>query len=93
MKKWLVTLCIALLVLFLLAGSAWLWLTRSESGARWALARAAGAVERLQYQELSGGLASGITLGGVDFAHAGTAVSAQRLELAAGIDLFAGPLV
>ncbi len=93
MKKWLVTLCIALLVLFLLAGSAWLWLTRSESGARWALARAAGAVERLQYEELSGGLASGITLEGVDFTHAGTAVSAQRLELAAGIDLFAGPLV
>ncbi len=93
MKKWLVVLCIALLVVVLLAASGWLWLTRTESGARWALARADGLVERLEYDSLSGGLASGITLEGLEFAHAGLRASAERLELAARIDLFAGPLV
>jgi translocation and assembly module TamB len=93
MKKWLVILCIALLAVFLLASSAWLWVTRTEGGARWAMARGAGAVERLEYESLTGGLASGITLEGVAFAHAGTRVSAERLQLAARIDLFAGPLV
>lgn len=93
MKKWLKLVVIAVVVLLLLAGSAWLWLTRSESGARWALARAAGTVEQLEYETLSGGLASGVTLTGLRFAHAGTRVDADRLELAASIDLFAGPRV
>lgn len=93
MKKWLVILSIALLAVFVLAASGWLWLTRTESGARWAIARAEGLVEQLQYETLAGGLASGITLTGLDFSHAGVRASAGRLELAARIDLFAGPLV
>ncbi|RFF27126.1 MULTISPECIES: translocation/assembly module TamB domain-containing protein [unclassified Wenzhouxiangella] len=93
MKKWLVIVVIALLVVSLLLGSAWLWLTHSESGARWALARAAGSVERLEYESLSGGLASGITLEAVRFEHAGTRLNAEAIELAARIDLFAGPRV
>lgn len=93
MKKWSTIIGIAVLVLLLLVASAWLWLTRSESGARWALARAAGAVERLEYDALSGGLASGIEFDGLRFAHAGMRLDADRLELAASIDLFAGPLV
>lgn len=93
MKKWLLIAGIAVVVVLLLAASAWLWLTRSESGARWALARGAGAVEQLEYESLSGGLASGITLEGLRFAHAGTRVSAESIELAVGIELFAGPRV
>jgi translocation and assembly module TamB len=93
MKKWLIIAGIAVLVILLLAGSAWLWLTRSESGARWALARAATTVEQLEYDALSGGLASGITLEGLRFAQAGTRVNAESIELAARIELFAGPRV
>ncbi|WP_376695831.1 translocation/assembly module TamB domain-containing protein [Wenzhouxiangella sp. EGI_FJ10305] len=93
MKKWLVIVVVALLVIALLLGSAWLWLTRSESGARWALARAAGMVEQLEYDSLSGGLASGITLDGVRFEHAGTRLNAEQLELAARIELFVDPHV
>jgi len=91
MKKWLIIVGVILLALLVLAGSAWLWLTRSESGARWAVARAASAVERLEYADLSGGLASGLMLEGLDFEHAGSRVSADRLEIAARIELFAGP--
>jgi len=93
MKKWLIIAGIAVVVLGLLLSSAWLWVTRSEGGARWLLARAAGAVERLEYDSLSGGLAAGITLDGVRMEQAGTRVSAETLELAARVDLFAGPRV
>lgn len=93
MKKWLLILVAMLALLALLAGSGWLWLTRSENGARWALERAAGAVERLDYDRLQGGLASGIVLERIDFRHAGSRISVERLELAARIRLLGGPRV
>lgn len=93
MKKWLIITGIAVLALGLLLGSAWLWLTRSEGGARWALSQAAGAVERLEYDSLSGGLLSGLTLGGIRFEHAGARVDAEELVLEVRIELFSGPRV
>lgn len=93
MKKWLIILLACVLVIVVLAASGWLWLTRSESGARWALARGAGAVEQLEYETLSGGLASGVTIEGLRFAQAGSRVTAERIELAARIELFGGPRV
>src|SRR5699024_8974947 len=92
-KKWLSIIGIAILTLLLLATAAWLWLTHTESGARWAVARASGFVERLDFDAFAGGLASGLTLQGVDFAHAGMRVSADQLELAARVELLSGPRV
>ena len=93
MKKWLIIAGIAVLVLALLLGSVWLWLTRSEGGARWTLTQAAGAVERLEYESLEGGLLSGLTLEGIRFEHAGTRVNAEELALDLRLDLFSGPRV
>ncbi|WP_376693582.1 translocation/assembly module TamB domain-containing protein [Wenzhouxiangella sp. EGI_FJ10409] len=93
MKKWLIIVGIAVLALGLLLASAWLWLTRSEGGARWTLNQATGAVERLDYDSLSGGLLSGLRLDGIRFEHAGARVDAEELALELRIDLFSGPRV
>lgn len=93
MKKWLIIAGIGLAILLILTASLWLWLTRSEAGARFAIGQAAGLVEQLDYDSLSGGLASGLVIDDLRFAHAGSRVSASRLELKARIELFAGPRV
>src|SRR5690554_7354558 len=93
MKKWLIIAGIGLAILLILTASAWLWLTRSESGARFAISQGAGAVEQLDYDSLSGGLASGLVIDGLRLAHAGTRVTASRLQLKPRIELFAGPRV
>ena len=93
MKKWLIITGSIILATLVLVSVAWLWLTRSESGARFALARVAGAVEQLEYDRLSGGFASGLSLDGVEFAQAGSRVTAAHLELAVRVELLAGPQV
>src|SRR5690625_8041574 len=77
----------------MIVASAWLWLTHSASGMKFALARTAGVIDRLEYDSLSGGVAKGITLTSVRFAQSGTRVEADRLELAARGELLSGPRV
>lgn len=93
MKKWLIFTAAAVVLILMIVASAWLWLTHSASGMKFALARTAGVVDRLEYDSLSGGLAKGITLTSVRFAQSGTRVEADRLELAARVELLSGPRV
>jgi translocation and assembly module TamB len=93
MKKWLIIIGAILLALVLIVIAAWLWLTQTEGGARWAMARAAGSVERLEFAELSGSIASGVVLDNARFAQAGLRVEGARLELAARVELFNGPRI
>src|SRR5690625_6969627 len=91
MKKWLIFTAAAVVLILMIVASAWLWLTHSSSGMKFALARTAGVIDRLEYDSLSGGLAKGITLTSVRFAQSGTRVEADRLELAARVELLSGP--
>src|SRR5690625_7960091 len=75
----------------MIVASAWLWLTHSASGMKFALARTAGVVDRLEYDSLSGGLAKGITLTSVRFAQSGTRDEADRLELPPRVELLSAP--
>lgn len=93
MKKWLIIIGAIILALVLIVIAAWLWLTQTEGGARWAMARAAGSVERLEFAELSGSIASGVVLDNPRFAQAGVRVEGARLELAARVELLNGPRI
>ncbi len=84
------------IVLVLLAGAvagAWWWLTSTQSGANWALDRAAGVVPSLQWQSLSGGLRRGLTLESVALDEADTEIRIGRLELSAHVRLLPSPAV
>ncbi|QOC22249.1 translocation/assembly module TamB domain-containing protein [Wenzhouxiangella sp. AB-CW3] len=93
MKKLLII--VAILLALLAAGlvSAWWWLTDTRSGAQWALNRAAPHLDVLSWEQLEGGLASGLVFDGVVLEQAGTRVTADRLELAARVHLLGGPRV
>lgn len=93
MKKWLIAAGLLLLALLLIVSSTWLWLTRSTSGARFALARAASALEQLDYGRLSGSLVNGLVMEDLQLEQAGHQVQARRLEVAARVQARRRPVV
>ncbi len=91
MKKTLIILGLVVILLAASLATAWWWLTSTRSGAEFALNRAAGFVPSLSWDELEGGLASGLTLTGLSLDEADTRVAVDSIELAARIRLLSGP--
>jgi translocation and assembly module TamB len=69
-------------LLILLVAGAFAWLLHSEPGARWILERvSASAPGRLQYDQLSGDLQSGLRIRGLEYREDSLAVTADSLEV------------
>lgn len=93
MKKLLIIVALVLLLLIGLAVSGWWWLTASQTGAQWALNRAAGALPSLRWERVQGDLRGGLIVHGVQLEEAGTAVDIGRVELAVRVHLPPSPRV
>lgn len=87
MKRILIWLGLGLGVVALLLAVAWWWLTATRGGATFLLARAAGFVEALEFRHVEGGLARGVVLEDLVLRQSGIDAGADRVELAANIDL------
>ena len=93
MKKLLIVALVVLLLLVGLAASAWWWLTTTQSGAGWALNRAARALPSLSWERIEGDLRGGLIVHGLQVDEAGVAATVGRLELAMRIHLPPSPQV
>ena len=86
--KFLRTFIAAGLLLGLIAAGGWHWLLHTESGARWAWAKAQTASnDSLQMQALVGDFGSGLTVQGMVFATDTVAVEAEEMRFVANLDL------
>ena len=93
MKKLLIILLAVVTLLVALALSGWWWLTTTQSGAGWALNRAAGVFPSLRWERLEGGLRDGLVVHGLQLEEADLSVTVERLELAVRVHLPPSPKV
>jgi len=96
-RRWLrwtlIGLTLVILLLGLTAVGGFHWLTRTDSGARFALGQARGAVPGLDWSWAEGSFRDGLRLEDLRFDQNGLSVRADRAELAVRIRLFGGVLV
>ncbi|MFW5815889.1 MAG: translocation/assembly module TamB domain-containing protein, partial [Wenzhouxiangella sp.] len=93
MKKFLIITLAAVVLLLCAAAAGWLWLTSTESGARWLLERAGGVAPSLAWDDMAGDLRGGIVLRGLQIDEAGVQANLDRLELAVRVHLPPSPRV
>jgi len=93
--RWLKRILIALLALILILVLALVggfhWLTRTQSGAEFALGQAQGVLPSLEWGAASGNLRDGLVLETVAVDPAGSSLRLERIELAAQLRLIGGP--
>ena len=93
-RRWLKRILIALLALILLLVlvlvGGFHWLTRTHSGAEFALGQAQGALPSLAWDTAEGNLRDGLVLEGLTVDPAGASVRIERVELAARLRLIGG---
>lgn len=78
----------SLLLLLSLPGGAWYWLLHTESGMRWVWARAASAMDgTLQGDRVTGRLASGFVLSGIEYKAGSVDVSIDEVSAAINVSL------
>ncbi len=82
MKKTLIILVLALLLVVGLLAAGWGWLFNTRAGAEWALARAAAALPALHWQRVEGSLRSGLVIHRLTATVADAEVLIGRAELA-----------
>jgi translocation and assembly module TamB len=93
LRRALIGLALIVLLLGLTAVGGFHWLTRTESGAGFALEQARGAVPGLDWSSAEGNIRDGLRLVDLRFEQNGLSVRADRAELAVRIRLFGGILV
>jgi translocation and assembly module TamB len=92
--RWIKRVLLALLVLLLLVVLALIgafhWLTRTQSGAEFALGQAQGPVPTLSWAAASGNLRDGLVLEQLTLAPGGAELDIERVEVAAELQLIGG---
>jgi translocation and assembly module TamB len=89
-KRALIALLVLIFLLVLVLFAGFHWLTRTPSGAEFALGQAQGALPSLQWDAASGSLRDGLVLEGLSVEPGGASIRVQRVELATQLRLIGG---
>jgi len=89
-KRGLITVLALIGLVIVLLIAAFYWLTRTQSGAEFALDQAQGALPSLSWTAASGNLLEGLVIDGLALEPGGASVDVGRIELAARLRLIGG---
>ncbi|MEN1728865.1 MAG: hypothetical protein AAGJ52_10550, partial [Pseudomonadota bacterium] len=93
-RRWIkrlgLVLLVVLIVAILAAFGAYYWLTRTTSGASFALSQAQSALEEMRWSSLTGSLHNGLNLSDLEVRQASSSTRIREAEVAAQIQLLGG---